>query len=122
MQLTITQQDVLETIKPVTKASCEDWGKAIRAVVTVVATLYAFLYTSITYVKYLYQNPLEALAAGNRALAGREQLTPVAEALPLPLTIVPEVEVTETTKPKPRTRTRKRSSKGAANTTPAVVA
>lgn len=115
MQISITQQDVLETIKPVTKASCEDWGKAIRAVVTVVATLVAFLYTSITYVKYLYQNPLKALAAGNRALAGREQLTPVAEPLPTPTKAAPA-------KTARTTRSRKRSAKGASNTTPSVLA
>ncbi len=123
MQITISQQDVLDTIKPVTKATTEDWGKAIRSVVTVFATLYAFLYASIQYVKYLYRHPIQALAAGNRELARREQLEPDAKALPLPLTVVPDVEVTPTpTKRTSRSRSRKRTAKGAANTTPAVVA
>jgi len=114
MQITITQQDLLETIKPVTKASCKDWGKAIRAVVTVVATLYAFIYTTITYAQYLYQNPLKALAAGNRALARREQLTPVAEPIPTSTKVKPAKRARTT-------RSRKRSAKEASNTSPALV-
>ena len=123
MNITITQEDVLATIKPVTKATTEDWGNAIRSLVTTIATIYAFLYASGQYIKYVYKNPLKAYAQVNSGLASQEQLEPIDEALPLPLTVVPEVEVTPTpTKRAPRTRSRKRTAKGAANTTPAVVA
>ena len=107
MQIEITQESILESVKPFTRATTADWGNVFKRTAQLLAIAYAFAYAAGTYIGYVFRNPGKALAAYAQ--------TP----RPLP---VEEVVIEKPAPAKPRvSRSRKRSAKGAARTTPAAV-
>ncbi len=115
MKIEITNEQLLETIKPITRASVEDYANTIKAAVYAYAALVAYLYATGLYLRDVAKAPGQYLKAyGEVAL--RPQLKLVAA--PVKPTPVKPVPVKPT--PVKRTRSRKRSAVGAKNTTPAA--
>ena len=121
MKLELTNEQMLEAIKPVTRASIEDYANTIKSVVYTYAAFVAYLYAAGLYIRDFAKTPRRFLKAYGE-VAQRQQLVavpePVAVAAPMKPAPVKPTPVT----PTPVKRSRKRSAKNAANTTPALVA
>lgn len=108
MKIEITNEQLLETIKPVTRASTDDYTRAIKSCVYAAASAYAFVFAAGLYLREVLKAPRKYLQAFGE-VAQRQQLEPapvVIEPLPKPIA----------------KRSRRRSAKNANNTTPALVA
>ena len=106
MQIEITQESILESVKPFTRATTKDWGNVFKRTAQLLAIAYAFAYAAGTYVGYVFRNPGKALTAYAQT--------------PRPLPVEEVVVEKPVVKPRPA-RSRKRSAKGAARTTPAAI-
>ena len=116
MKVELTRQEILDSIKPLTSASTDDYAKTIKSMVYAFAKAVAFVYTLgmhlrgyIRQPRQLYlelaklvETPAEVPSRGEERSSNNEQQA---------------AAVTKTVK---RTRTRKRSAKNANNTTPAT--
>lgn len=117
MQIEITQESILESVKPFTRATTTDWGNVFKRTAQLLAIAYAFVYAAGTYLGYVFHNPAKALASYMQT----NQPLPVEELVVEPEPPVVKAEANRLPVTKTRaTRSRKRSAKGAARTTPAV--
>ena len=119
MKLELTNEQVLEAIKPITRASTNDYANTIKAGVYAYAAIVAYLYAAGLYLRDFAKAPRRYLKAYGE-MAQRQQLVAVPDAVAAPVKPAP-VKPTPVT-PAPVKRSRKRSAKNASNTTPALVA
>lgn len=115
MKIEITNEQLLETIKPVTKASVDDYTKAIKSCVYAAATAYAFVFAAGLYLRDFVKAPRKYLQAFGE-VAKRQQL----EAVAAPVKPIPVKPAPANPAPVKQLRSRKRSSRNASKTTPAV--
>ena len=124
MKIEITREEVLEAAKPVTKATTEEWGNAIKGIVYTVANAMAFMYALGLHLRDYLRYPRRLYEELARIVEG----TPEPQLVPVPVPVVSrgeerslnnEAQAVAVTKSVKRTRSRKRSAKNAHNTSPA---
>ena len=123
MKIEITGEQVLEAIKPVTRADVDTYTQLIKSSVYGIARVLVFMYTLGSYIGFLVNRPRLIFVLLNK-LTQTPQQKPVS--LERALEIVAERE-TPASKVKPLpatrsrrgTRSRKRTAKNASHTTPA---
>ena len=121
MKIEVTNEQVLDAIKPITRASTDDYANTIKSIVYTYAAFVAYLYAAGLYIRDFAKTPGRYLKAYGQ-VAQRQQL----EAMPDPVAVAAPIKPAPVkpapTKPAPVKRSRKRSAKNASNTSPALVA
>ena len=122
MKIELTAAQVLDAVKPITRASVDDYAEAIRLVVTTWAKAFAYVYALGTHINELSRHPYRLLPSAEKPVVAVVD-EPVS--LPQALEIVNEREAVQApsrpkpsrpapTKPNPPVKrtTRTRKSKG----------
>jgi len=119
MKLELTNEQVLDAIKPITRASTDDYANTIKSIVYTYAAFVAYLYAAGLYLRDFAKAPRQYLKAYGE-VAQRQQLVAVPDpvAVAAPIKPAPVKPTPETPAPVKQLRSRKRSAKNASRTTP----
>ncbi len=109
MKIEITNEQLLEAIKPITRATTKDYANTIKAGVYAYAAVVAYIYAIGLHLRDIAKAPKIYLTTYSQ-VAKRQQLEAVAAPAKPPV------------KPPVKTVSRKRSARNVKRTTPAVTA